>query len=216
MSFILDALKKSESDRQEKSTPDISDVPTARPQPRGARGVWYLVAFLALAVLGLLAVVLRPAKPPAPMVTQDLTLPERPLESPRPEALRPAEEAPRETSAATAQSVAPRPEREPEPQLDNPPPAPEPAPAAAATPTAVDTEALLTFNDLRASGNVDLPDLHIDLHVYSENPRERFVFINMNQYRENAVLTEGPRVQQIISEGVLLEYIGTTFLLPRE
>ena len=74
----------------------------------------------------------------------------------------------------------------------------------------------LTFNDLRATGSVELPDLHIDLHVFSEEPGDRFVFINMNQYRENAVLTEGPRLKEITAEGVLLEYVGTTFLLPRE
>ena len=80
----------------------------------------------------------------------------------------------------------------------------------------MNTETLLTFNDLRASGNVNLPDLHIDLHVYSDNPAERFVFINMNQYRESALISEGPRVVNITPEGAVLEFRGTTFLLPRE
>ena len=47
-------------------------------------------------------------------------------------------------------------------------------------------------------------------------PPSDLVFINMNQYRENATLTEGPRLRQITTDGVLLEYVGTTFLLPRE
>jgi hypothetical protein len=38
----------------------------------------------------------------------------------------------------------------------------------------------------------------------------------MNQYRENATLSEGPRLRHITAEGVILEYLGTTFLLPRE
>ena len=62
----------------------------------------------------------------------------------------------------------------------------------------------------------DTAPLHIDLHVYSDNPAERFVFINMNQYRENSSLSEGPRVRRITPEGVLLEHRGTTFLLPRD
>ena len=61
-----------------------------------------------------------------------------------------------------------------------------------------------------------MPDLNIDIHVYSEKPADRFVFINMNQYRENATLTEGPLLREITTEGVILEFVGATFLLPRE
>ena len=40
--------------------------------------------------------------------------------------------------------------------------------------------------ELRANGVLQLPDLHLDIHVYSEKPVDRFVFINMNKYREPA------------------------------
>ena len=228
MSFILDALKKSETDRQEKSAPDISDVPTATPQAKSGMGAWYLVGLLSLAVVALLALLLRPTEGPAPIVSQPLAIPER-------------DTAPtvRETRriAAAAQQDAERRALEQQPASQpSTAPSPEPAamslapratsepeqPVAAQTPPptaespATNTETLLTFNDLRATGSLDLPDLHIDLHVYSETPGDRFVFINMNQYRENAVLSEGPRLREITTEGVLLEYVGTTFLLPRE
>jgi hypothetical protein len=58
--------------------------------------------------------------------------------------------------------------------------------------------------------------LNIDIHVYSEKPADRFVFINMNQYREKATLEEGPLLQEITTEGVILEYLGAVFLLPKE
>ena len=61
-----------------------------------------------------------------------------------------------------------------------------------------------------------MPDLHLDIHVYSGQPAERFVFINMTKYKENATLNEGPVVKQITAEGVVLGYQGTDFLLPRE
>ena len=82
--------------------------------------------------------------------------------------------------------------------------------------SAAEDESWLTLNDLRASGRVDLPEMHIDLHVFSDNPGDRFVFINMNEYRENSTLPEGPSVNRITQEGVLLDYRGTTFLLPRD
>ena len=33
----------------------------------------------------------------------------------------------------------------------------------------------------KVSHNFYLPDLHIDIHVYSENAAERFVFVNMKK-----------------------------------
>ena len=73
-----------------------------------------------------------------------------------------------------------------------------------------------TFNEARADGSIQLPDLHLDLHVFDGRPGDRFVFINMNRYGENATLDEGPLVTEIVPEGVILEYLGTRFLLPRQ
>jgi general secretion pathway protein B len=78
------------------------------------------------------------------------------------------------------------------------------------------SETRLTFNDMQVAGTLNLPDLNVDIHVYSAVPADRFVFINMNQYRENATLAEGPLVREITQEGVILEYGGAVFLLPRD
>lgn len=42
------------------------------------------------------------------------------------------------------------------------------------------------------------------------------MFINMSRYGEQATLAEGPKVREITPEGVILEHMGTRFLLPRE
>ena len=52
-------------------------------------------------------------------------------------------------------------------------------------------EVLPTSFDLAASGTA-LPELHLDIHVYSANPAERFVFVNMRKYAEGQALKEGP------------------------
>ena len=63
--------------------------------------------------------------------------------------------------------------------------------------------------------NLSLPDLHIDIHVYSEMPNERFVFINMRKYKEGEVLIYGPNIQTITAEGVILNYKNINFLLAK-
>ena len=78
------------------------------------------------------------------------------------------------------------------------------------------TPVLLTIDEVRLNGTVQLTDLHLDIHVYSDSPEERFVFINMTKLREQSQLEEGPSVAEITRDGVILEYQGTTFLLPRE
>jgi general secretion pathway protein B len=73
-----------------------------------------------------------------------------------------------------------------------------------------------TLQEVRVSGALDLPDLHLDIHVYSEVPADRFVFINMAKHREGSRLDEGPQVSEITQDGVVLRYQGKSFLVPRE
>jgi general secretion pathway protein B len=60
------------------------------------------------------------------------------------------------------------------------------------------------------------PELRLELHVYSDRPEQRFVFINSRKYREGEVLQEGPSVEQIRADGVVLNQQGRRFLLPRD
>jgi general secretion pathway protein B len=60
------------------------------------------------------------------------------------------------------------------------------------------------------------PELRLELHVYSDRPEQRFVFINSRKYREGEVLQEGPSVEQIRADGVVLSQHGRRFLLPRD
>src|SRR6185436_20328904 len=76
-------------------------------------------------------------------------------------------------------------------------------------------ETLPTANDLSANGT-NLPELHLDIHVHSKNPTDRFVFVNMRKYLEGETLKEGPIVERITSDGVILNQRGLRFLLPRQ
>jgi general secretion pathway protein B len=54
------------------------------------------------------------------------------------------------------------------------------------------------------------------VHVYATQPAERFVYINMRKYREGATLAEGPVLERIRRDGVVLNYQGLRFVLPRQ
>lgn len=61
-----------------------------------------------------------------------------------------------------------------------------------------------------------MPELNLELHVFSAVPGDRFVFINSSKYLEGESLPEGPRLDAITEEGVVMSHRGQSFLLPRE
>lgn len=221
MSFILDALKKSESDRQGNSRPGFADVPAGGAQSRAPRWIWLVSALLGINAIVIAGLWLgsRAESPAVPPDTAARTAAAGPAAPPFAEIVSDARrdrasiattEAPRATSTGSS-AARTAPAEEPA----------APLPARRETPTARVTPApgpvvVPTFNALRADGSLQLPDLHLDIHVYAENPSERFVFVNMSKYREKATLAEGPTIKEINPDGVILEYEGTDFMLPRE
>lgn len=274
MSFILDALRKSEHDRQRQTGPGLAEVPMAQSRPK--KNVWATAA-VALLIVNLVGVgvllwrrashetptatptapasaVTAPQTPPAAAtstatpppptlapqaVTQALP---QPVLQPRPVPAAPPGRNPLESEvsggpqgldegiAAHAASV---------PQQSSPAvsrtttiPASggsaryEPIPqATVARAVAAETQSappqqqpqhssLPTADELSAGGGV--PQLHLDLHVFSTKPQERFIFVNSHKYREGDTLQEGPVVEQITQNGAVLNYRGSRFLLTRD
>jgi general secretion pathway protein B len=209
MSFILDALKKSETERQRQNAPGFADVPDGAVAPRAPRWLWVLGGLLAINLIVLSGVMLRPDPRPETDATatneaipNDARLEREASFSEMVEQAKNTQ--PPKVAGATAEKST----------GDNP--VAEAGPVSNPKPTATITESYATFNDLRANGTIVLPDLHLDIHVYSDQPAERFVFVNMSKYREQATLAEGPLVKEITPEGVILEHLGNGFLLPRE
>ena len=65
MSFILDALKKSETDRQQQGSAEFAGVPTSNRREKPPRWLWVLGLLLAVNVVVLLGLLLRPDAQPA-------------------------------------------------------------------------------------------------------------------------------------------------------
>lgn len=207
MSFILDALKKSETERQRQHPPGFADVPDGTDPPRAPRWLWVLGGLLAINLVVLLGVMLRPdLNPTAAIPTPEEAIPTG--KSQDATFLEMVEEAKKKQPAPVASS-------DTRDITDTDSVAIGRQASVTRTPEKI-SQNYATFNELRANGTILLPDLHLDIHVYSENPADRFVFVNMNKYREHAILTEGPLVKEITPEGVILEHLGNGFLLPRE
>lgn len=212
MSFILDALKKSETDRQQKGSAEFSGVPTSNRREKPPRWLWVLGLLLTVNVVVLLGLLLRPDAQPA------VSTAARPAQTTlaAPAALAaPAENEDFASQVASARRNAPARE-EPRPTTPESTPAVSRAPAAIVPQAAVNSNALPTIHELVANGTIVLPELHVDVHVYSEVREDRFVFINMSKHMEGSRLVEGPLVKEITRDGVVLDQNGITFLLPRD
>jgi general secretion pathway protein B len=79
-----------------------------------------------------------------------------------------------------------------------------------------DEEALPTIGQIDLSSQPALPELHLDVHVFATKPADRFVYINMRKYREGAALADGLTLERIRRDGVVLNYHGLRFVLPRQ
>lgn len=205
MSFILDALKKSEAERLRKDAPGFADVPVRTQGKPVSHWMWIIGVLVIINVSVLTAIYLKPGRVDEAPVDMPVTEPVAIADEVAPDT---TAERPPETSVA-AESVTPE-------VAGVEPPVSEPsAPPAIEEPPLV-TDSYATFDDLRAQGVLQLPDMHLDIHVYSSNPEDRFVFVNMGKYKERSTLDEGPVVREITRDGVVLDYRGTTFLLPRQ
>jgi general secretion pathway protein B len=220
MSFILDALKKSETERQQQGATEFSAIPVSAGNPRAPKWLWIIGVLLAVNVVVLTGILLRNDAPPKTPATEPYDAATRtpasppvasglPISKPASEASSPDELTFSEQVAAakTNQST-----------IDAQPTAEMPVPATAVErPTpAVPASYVQTFDEVRLQGLFQMTDLHLDIHVFGETSADRFVFINMVKHREKSRLAEGPTVRNITPDGVILEYQGTIFLLPRD
>ena len=205
MSFILDALRKSEHERQRSATPGIAHVPfgaTRRELPAWAIAV---IAVLALAVLALGGAWLRSEWSGGAHEARERGAAETPVAPPPAEAPR----AERTAELAVAREATPR-SLPAQSSVRDVAASPSPALASAAPRNA---EPVLPSAAALAAEGIVVPPLQLQLLAYYDRPADRYVFINGTKYVEGATLAEGPKVVSIESSGAVLYYAGRQFLL---
>jgi general secretion pathway protein B len=253
MSYILEALKKSEQQREIGRVPGISSVHESTAKPVSGKWLWLIVAVLLLNA-GLLVLLLWPEPEPeldAAKVSMPLpehepagASPDRPAVAPivsQPPALKdPVSRVPQTASIApvTKPSAAEpvRTETPPQSVVQEPvmaaavlPAQPvveqPPRPTAKAEPPAqpqveqpprpmlkAEAPALPVWPQIPTQLFQQLNGgLRLDVHVFSDQPEKSFVLINMKKYKQGEKLQEGPQLDEITSEGVILSFRGQRF-----
>jgi len=60
-----------------------------------------------------------------------------------------------------------------------------------------------------------LPPMEVNIHVYSPDPAQRILYINNRAYRQGDEVTGGAVVEEVVPDGVVLYYDAQRFRLPR-
>lgn len=239
MSLILEALKKSEAERQRGKAPGLF-VEQAVLSPRRRRGtpawVFGLGALLVAVAIGAAwwgwsrgAASEGVANVPGPKAVAPLP----------PAGVGPAE-------GASIPGARPLPVSPPPPTSPAPVAVPAPAPASAPTPiprapaataSTASTAAAPTVSaarstpaetpdtgegnylprlaDLPAAERNALPPLNITMHVFADEPAQRFVILDGRRHGEGATPAGGLVIREIRRDGLVISFNGRDVLVPR-
>jgi len=228
MSYILDALRKSEQERQP-GTPARPGGPVHNVSLPW-RGGWLLVIgiilllfLLAAAAVFWRSTVSRISSEAAVAVTSPSVAP-----TAAPPAAEPVVVAPLPVTAVKWES----PVRDLAEQMQVPVPATSKKPGTAprrkvaaikqrflsqadgpAVPLETDDTPLLQQMPLEMQRA--LPAMAVTIHVYSPQESQRILFINNREYHKGSRIEGGVRVEEIVPDGVVLSYRGERFKLSR-
>lgn len=223
MSYILDALRRSESERHGDGPGGHTPPPPVRPRRPAVTPVLAATAagIVALAIAAYLAT--RPTPAPVPPVTgpvgesllADAAVDGRVAGDSAADAA--ATPAPVPRTVAAGERVERRAGKDPDTGTgtDNHG-GPAETTDAVATPPAVDggSGPVTPWGQLPLTYRAQVPTFAINVHVYAPEPARRFVMVDMKRYREGDTLPVGPRVESITSDGLVLAWRGRRFLWP--
>lgn len=222
MSYILEALKKSQAERQLGELPSIH-APQVQLHDAAASSaarhapVWLALGGVSVAVAAAL-LLWQPwqAGAAAPVVPAVLA-----QAVPAPVATPPAAPAPAPVAASVppAAIAAPvhhaRPVAEPKQEMPGqtvPPPVAAPAPAASATPTAEETVA--GMRDLPEPIQRQIPAIVIGGYIYSKNPADRLLLIDKVLRHEGEELAPGLVLEKLQPKAAIFSFKGYRYRVP--
>lgn len=230
MSYILEALKKADQERDLGAVPSLATPhETERPRTRSYRWLWVIAALLLLNAV-LVALMLSDRHEQAPDTVQ--ALPERQPAPISPQPAQPTEQPAEVRVGEAAPPKQPVPPLSEGPHSDGgtaapPEPAamqsagPSPRPAETIEPTTrpatarQDSSGLQSWYELPADFRSRLTLPRLDLHVYSEDPQSRFILVDLKKYREGETLESGLLLEEVLPEGMVMSYRGERFLVEK-
>lgn len=212
MSYILDALKKADTERERRAVPGLhaqADAGFGVSERRGGMA-WGAVAVGAIVLLVALLAWLwfgrseptPAAAPTAQPIAQAAPTPQpmpAPVASPSPA---PMPAAPAPTQAPIAHMAPPA-----------PPATTSPTPKAAAAPASAPEARVPSRNELPPELRAALPPLNVSGAVYAPQPAGRMLFVNGLVLREGDALGDGLSVERIGPASSVLVFRGQRFML---
>ncbi len=230
MSFILDALRKSETARRRSEAPDLFTAMPSAPEPLRVRAQWPLWALGLVGALSLIAAlwlfahraplsasggstndVAENTSATTSAETQSIVV--QPAATvavmPAPTTAPALPITPRISPSAPALSP-PTPDITPTRELPAPPePFVAPPPAPPITPAALPaSDQMVSLSDLDPGSRKQLPPLKLSMHLWNETASQRFVILDGQRLKEGDMLGEIV-IERITREGAVLAWRGS-------
>jgi len=234
MSYILDALKKSEQERGHGNVPDVQTVHSSSLNYRNDKKAYWPYILIIAVILNLLAIsyfIVNKEKPAQiPQVAEENmaggqdnagnTTNTVTPDMPAPPVLMVEKNIPVETSeplpasagASTGKSVkASAAETKPTTRKEQVATETVPKTAEPQAATISNSEAIIDFHELPESIKQQIPTITISAHVYSTNPLQRSIVINNNFMEEGEYILDDLILHEITRDGAVFNYQGILF-----
>lgn len=229
MSYILEALKKAQAERQLGSAPTIH-APAASVAPEaGANRKPLVIGIAAGAVLVAAVLLWRHQVAPSPSAPVAVVTPAAPTaavpHTPAPP-VQPVASQPSQVALVGKPDPAPKPvEREPVATLKPAAPVPAPAhiasapaPVVAAAPVPVQAasgeESLPALGALPEPVRRDIPKVAFGGYMYSPNPADRLILVDNVLRREGEEVAPGLVLEKLLPKGAVMNYRGNRYRVP--
>ena len=204
MSYILEALKKAQAERQLGSAPDVHAVPVGaivqRPVAPKRIKVWIAAACGSLlAALGVAAWRMQAPPAPPPVIVAQQTV------APPPVAVAPAPLVVQPQSAPVPKPAPPKPA--PIAKVEKPKEAPKPAPPPA-------EENVPSVRELPDAVQRSLPTVAFGGYMYSANPADRLLLVDKALRHEGEEVAPGLILEKLLPKAAVMNYRGTRYKVP--
>lgn len=199
MSYILEALKKAQAERQLGAAPTLHAVPVgAAPAAavRKRRLPWLVIGGVALALAGAIAVWRMQTRAPKPAAVVVVATPPAPVVAAPPPMVVVPPSAPKPPPVVKAAEPA----------------APKPAPVAkTAAPV---EEKLPSLRELPEAIRGSIPQVAFGGYMYSANPSDRLLLVDKALRHEGEEVAPGLVLEKLQPKAAVMNYKGYRYLVP--
>ncbi len=214
MSYILDALRKADAERDRGNVPGIHAQPSfggaalTRTEPTAKPWLWLAAGALAVGSVAAIAWYSMSRSPPTVVATPAVPVPP-------PIAVAPAPVAPAPVAAASVEAAPRRPDAVASDRKPRPKPVPAAAPVAAAAEAkpAGAGDKVYTLAELPDEVRRQLPAINVGGSMYSAKPADRVLIVNGQVLHEGDRIAPDLTLQQIRLKGALLDFKGYRYAI---